>query len=493
MNAWSGIRSLARRLLGVEEPEVADLSKIDADLAPTAKGRPKNDLRHEPTETESIEVLPEYEFVLEAIRGECPAIFVTGRAGTGKSTLIRFLSEQIKNCAVVAPTALAAINVHGSTINSFFSIPPRTLNPDEAFEPRRQIVPVIEVLGALIIDEISMVPPDMVDCISNTLKLVRRDPRPFGGVPVVFVGDLLQLPPVVSDPEVARFYTDRYRTPYFFSADVFRETELVPIELTKVFRQSGREFVDLLDKIRLNDRHRDAVAKINRDCYRDREPNCAPALFLVPTNAAAKAINTRNLNDLHTPLRIFDAIVEGRFDVQRDRFQAPHRLEIKEGAQVLFVKNNKPYWVNGTLGRIIQIEDDRFRIEIDRTGNTVSVERVIWEKIQYEYDREERRIVSTVVGSFKQFPIALGWAITIHKSQGMTLDSVRIDLGRGAFCSGQTYVALSRCRTLEGISLDTPISMADVKADEMILEFYRRLKPLRDQGKEAQQGVAPDA
>lgn len=372
MTSWSEIRSLARRLLGVDEPEATDLSKIDAAIAPTAMPRPRS-FRHAPIETEPIEVLPEYEFVLEAIRRECPAIFVTGRAGTGKSTLIRFLTEQIKNCAVVAPTALAAINVQGTTIHSFFSIPPRTLNPDEAFELRRQIVPVIEILGALVIDEVSMVPPDLIDCISNTLKKDRRDPRPFGGVPVVFVGDLLQLPPVVSDPVVAQYYTDRYRSPYFFSADVFNETALVPIELTKVFRQSGREFVDMLDRIRLNDSHRDAVAKINRDCYRDRKPNSAPALFLVPTNAAARAINTRNLNALHAPLRVFDAIVEGRFDIERDRFQAPHRLEIKEGAQVLFVKNNKPYWVNGTLGRVIQIEDDRLRIEIESTGNTVSV------------------------------------------------------------------------------------------------------------------------
>ena len=178
MSIWSGIQSLARRFLGVEEAEVADLSKIDADLAPTAKPRPKN-IRHAPAEAEPIEVLPEYEFVLEAIRGECPAIFVTGRAGTGKSTLVRFLTEQIKNCAVVAPTALAAINVHGSTIHSFFSIPPRTLNPDEAFEPRRQLVPVIEVLGALVIDEVSMVPPDLVDCISPHLTKEALNPTFF--------------------------------------------------------------------------------------------------------------------------------------------------------------------------------------------------------------------------------------------------------------------------------------------------------------------------
>lgn len=492
MNAWNGIRSLARRLLGVADAEAVNLSKINNGLAPVSSvtsqkvPTPVKASRLVTQQSEPVQVLPEYEFVLEAVRQQCPAIFVTGRAGTGKSTLIRFLTQNIRNCAVVAPTALAAINVQGSTIHSFFSIPPRTVNPDEAFEPRRQIVPVIEVLGALVIDEVSMVPPNLIDCISNTLKRVRRDPRPFGGVPVIFVGDLLQLPPVVSDPEVAQFYTDRYLSPYFFSADVFNTTELIPIELTKVFRQTGREFVDMLDRIRFNDNHREAVARINRDCYRDRQPSASPALFLVPTNAAAKSINTRNLDALETPLRTFDAIVEGRFDVQRDRFQAPHRLEIKEGAQILFVKNNKPYWVNGTLGQVVQIEEDRLRIEINGTGNTVNVERAVWEKIQYEYDQEESRIESTVVGTFKQFPISLGWAITIHKSQGMTLDSVRIDLGRRAFCSGQTYVALSRCRTLDGISLDRPISMGDVKADEMILDFYRRLKPLRDNNRDQQ-------
>ncbi|MGQ0591846.1 MAG: ATP-dependent DNA helicase [Gammaproteobacteria bacterium] len=419
--------------------------------------------------------------MLEAIRKGCPAIFVTGRAGTGKSTLIRFLSDQVKNCAVVAPTALAAINVCGSTIHSLFRIPPRTLNPDEAFQPGRRIMPVFECLGALIIDEVSMVPPDVVDYVSNTLKKVRDNARPFGGVPVVFVGDLLQLPPVVTDPAVAQYYTDRYRSPYFFSADVFESTPIISIELTQVFRQTGQEFIDVLDRIRLNLDHRDAVARINRDCYRDRGPNADPSLFLVPTNDAAHAINTHNLNELDSPLRIFDAIVEGNFDVQRDRFQAPHRLKLKVGAQVIFVKNKKPYWVNGTLGRVTNVDDECLRVELTKTGNTVPVERETWEKVEYEYDRAERRIVSRVVGTFEQFPIALGWAITIHKSQGMTLDSVRIDLGRGAFCSGQTYVALSRCRSLDGITLDRPISMGDVRADASILEFYRRLQPVRNE------------
>ncbi len=490
MSVWSEISKLAKRLLGSDAPTPVDLSHIDRELSPVRTptlerpSYPKSPSCHE---TEHIEVLPEYKFVLEAIGKGCPGIFVTGRAGTGKSTLIRYLSEKVKNCAVVAPTGLAAINVHGSTIHSFFSIPPRTLNPDEAFTPRRQMIPVIECLGALIIDEVSMVTPDLVDCISNSLQQARGDPRPFGGIPVVFVGDLLQLPPVVRDPEVARYYTDRYRTPYFFSADVFKNEKMLRIQLTKVFRQTDLEFIELLDRIRLNSDHRDAVARINRECYRDREPNPEPSLFLVPTNAAARGINSQNLNVLDSPIMEFDAIVEGNFDVQRDRFQAPHRLQLKVGAQVIFVKNNKPYWLNGTLGRVTSIDEVYLRVELAKSGNTVTVERATWEKIQYEYDPTEKRIVSKVVGTFKQFPVTLGWAITIHKSQGMTLDSVRIDLGRGAFCSGQTYVALSRCRTIDGISLDRPISMNDVMADTTILEFYRRLQEMSNQEEKTDQ------
>lgn len=478
MSIWSDIGDLAKRLLGADAPRPVDLSKIDRDIAPSRKTQPQRSVSQD---TDPIEILPEYQFVLEAIKRGCPSIFVTGRAGTGKSTLIHYLSKEIRNCAVLASTGLAAINVHGSTIHSFFSFPPRVLNPDEAFNPKRGIVPVIENLGALVIDEVSMVKPDLVDCISNSLKKVRRDPRPFGGVSVIFVGDLLQLPPVVSDSEEAKYYTDRYRSPNFFSADIFKEVELFPIELKKVFRQTNLEFVNLLDRIRLNSDHREAVARINRVCFRDLDPNFVPSLFLVPTNALAKAINTQSLNDLQAPLHIFEAIIKGRFDVQKDRFQAPHRLEIKEGAQILFVKNKRPYWLNGTLGTVTNIGKNTLRVEIQNTGNTVTVQRESWKKIEYKYDRLKKRMIWETVGWFTQFPIRLGWAITIHKSQGMTLESVSINMGeRGAFCSGQTYVALSRCKTLDGISLVRPISMNDVKADQAILDFYKRLNPLQN-------------
>jgi hypothetical protein len=481
MATWDGLRDLARRLLGVSDFEPVDMGKVSQNLNPPPE--PKNSApAQEARESEIIEILPEYEFVLGAIKSDFPAVFVTGRAGTGKSTMIRFLCKEVGSCVVVAPTALAASNVRGATIHSFFNIPWNPVNPGNASDPTRKMVEVIEVMKVLIVDEVSMVTPDLVDCIDNTLKKVLRNPSPFGGITVIFVGDLLQLPPVVSDPDVARFYSHRYGSPFFFAADVFKETVLAPIELTRVFRQEDQEFVEMLDRIRSGEDHREAVARFNRECYRDKLPDTHPSLFLVPTNAAAKAINTRALDAIPAPLQFFDAITTGRMDPQRDRFQAPSRLELKVGAQVLFVKNRKPWWLNGTLGTVVGIEDVMLRVEL-RAGNTVCVEREEWEKIDYEYDSETMEITPTVVGTFKQFPLTLGWAMTIHKSQGMTLDSLRLDLGRGAFCSGQTYVALSRCKTLEGITLDKPISMTSVKADPQILEFYARLKPLRNENR----------
>jgi ATP-dependent DNA helicase PIF1 len=476
MKSW--ISSLAERLLGVSNFKTADVAAISKALTPARE--PDAVTAAPPHDPEFIEIIPEYEFVLELVKNQCPATFVTGRAGTGKSTLIRFLSANIPNCAVVAPTGMAAMNVHGSTIHSFFNIPHHNVNPDEPASPTRRMTLVMEAIRALIVDEVSMVTPDLLDCMNLTLKKVRRNSLPFGGVPVIFVGDLLQLPPVVSNPQVARFLTHRYGHPFFFAADVFREAEMASVELTKVFRQDNLEFVEILDRIRRSDEHREAVAHINRMCHLNSKPHTSPSLFLVPTKAVAASINTEQLDSLEPPLAVFVATYTGKMNPGTDRFQAPARLELKIGAQVLFVKNKKPYWVNGTLGTVVAISPDIIRVEL-REGNTVSVERETWEKIEYRYDPAVMRLAHTVVGTFVQFPLTLGWAITIHKSQGMTLDTVRIDMGNGAFCSGQTYVALSRCKTIGGIHLDTPIKMGWVKADPTILEFYRQLNPARFQ------------
>lgn len=486
MNIWNKISSLAKNILGNNNPKIVNLSEISQAINRPNKISEHLGKRIERNKQEilDIEILPEYQFILKAIEEKCPAIFVTGRAGTGKSTLIRFLVSKIKRSAVVAPTGIAAMNVDGCTIHSFFGIPPRTINPDEAFSPRNNMIPVVENLDVLIVDEVSMVSPDLVDCISNSLMKVKGSPLPFGGIPIVFVGDILQLPPVVADRDVGIYYTHRYESQYFYSADIFRRIDILPIELTKVFRQNDSVFIEALDRIRTNSEHRDSVALLNRTCFRDRPVADENSLNLVPTNAAAKSINDSKLDELKTEIQTYNARYDGQLESGKIRFPAPDTLKVKVGAKVIFVKNNKPMWLNGTLGEIMDLEPDSIKVKIQESGNIVSVSRETWKKIRYCYNYEEKTIENEMIGSFTQFPLALGWAITIHKSQGMTLDSVCIDLGRGAFCSGQTYVALSRCRSIEGITLVKPISMADVNADATVIEFYNKLGFLKHDKKE---------
>ena len=478
MGIWDTIASLAKDILGTTEAKRVNLSKISREVHRPNKAEKKlgRGIERKEDDIADIEILPQYQFILKAIENKCPAIFVTGKAGTGKSTLIRFLTNKIKRSAVVAPTAIAAINVGGFTIHSFFSIPPEPVNPDESFSPRKHIIPVIENLDVLIIDEVSMVQPYLVDCISNSLIKVRDVPSAFGGVPIIFVGDILQLPPVIDDREVAVYVTHRYESPYFYSAEVFRNIDILPVELTKVFRQKDAHFIQALDRIRTNQSHIKSVEFINQTCYRENQEDNEKSLHLVPTNAAARSINTGRLNQLKGKLVRYDAIICGDINVDKPRFPAPDRLQIKEGAMVIFLKNNKPLWLNGTLGEVISLKKEYIQVKILESGNIVSVSRETWKKLRYKYNHKERRIEKEAIGSFTQFPLSLGWAITIHKSQGMTLDSVCIDLGEGgAFCTGQTYVALSRCRTLEGITLKKPIFMSDVKTDATVIEFYRKL------------------
>ena len=420
-----------------------------------------------------IEVIDEYQFVLDSIQQGCSAMFITGKAGTGKSTLIRFLTAKIDKCAVVAPTAISAINVGGSTIHSFFGIPPRTLNPDEVFDPQQHMRPVLQNLDGLIVDEVSMVRPDLVDCMSNCLKKVKNNAQPFGGVPVIFVGDILQLPPVVDQEAQGVYFTHHYHSPYFYSAEVFREVEILPLELKKVFRQQDEHFIAALDRIRCNRNLPDALELLNSRCR--QPPKDDEAICLVPANAGAWEINEYKLGRIDAPAQCFNAIYEGSLEAGRVRFPAPDQQRLKVGAKVIFGKNNRPMWWNGSQGEVTAIEADSLRIKLQETGNIVPVSRMCWEKLKYRYDPRTRRIEAQKIGSFTQFPVNLGWAITIHKSQGMTMDAVKIDLGRGAFCTGQTYVALSRCRTLQGIHLAKPLQPRDVQVDQSVVEFYRKI------------------
>jgi ATP-dependent DNA helicase PIF1 len=485
MGIWDNINAIAKELLGDTKPQKVNLSEISKEINRPGNISQKlgNKTTRKPTDISDIDVLPEYQFILKAIQNKCPAIFVTGRAGTGKSTLIRYLTANIKRSAVVAPTAIAAMNVDGCTIHSFFGLPSRTINPDEVFNPKKHILPVIENLDVLIVDEVSMVSPDLVDCMNNSLMKVRNSGLPFGGIPVVFVGDILQLPPVVADREVGIYYSHRYDSQYFYSAEIFKKVDIFPLELTKVFRQSDLLFIDALDRIRINSNHRESVELLNRTCIKSNSSVNDNSLHLVPTNAAAKSINDGKLEEIKTDIVSYDALYGGEIESGKIRFPAPDKLNVKEGARVIFVKNCKPLWLNGTLGEILHLETDSIKVKIKETGNIVSVGRETWKKIRYSYNYDGRRIENEEIGSFTQFPLTLGWAITIHKSQGMTLDSVRIDLGRGAFCTGQTYVALSRCRTLNGITLARPLSMRDVKADTSVIEFYKKLGFIKEDKK----------
>lgn len=477
MDIWDTVAKLARTILGDESGSARprNLSKVEAAIVPERGARKKKTFTSEPDQLAGVEVLPEYEFILKAVQAGCPAIFVTGKAGTGKSTLVHWLRSKLDSCAVVAPTAVAAANIQGDTIHSFFGLPPRLIDSAESHPTSTRIRLVLENIKCLIVDEVSMVQPNLIDTMCNILRSARGKQQPFGGVPVVFVGDLLQLPPVVSSPEEALYFTHRYRTRYFFSADIFSEQQLVPVVLTTVRRQTDGGFVDALNRIRLNDDCGEAVALFNRRCFRDKQAGSANGVYLVPTNKAARTVNMRELDRLKRNIRLYEARVTGDVPANKWKLTAVDRLELKVGAKVIFLKNHKPDWINGDLGTVVGLDVDGIRVRKEKTDNVVVVGREIWKKYKYKYDYETRRVEAEVVGTFEQFPVALGWAITIHKSQGLTLDDLTIDLGGGAFAEGQTYVALSRARALEGITLVKPISMRDVRTDPVVLDFYRNL------------------
>lgn len=477
MSILDTLQRLAREILGDGAASTIprNLSKVQDAIVPEQGRRKEKRYTSEPDRLAGIEVLPEYEFILKAVQAGCPAIFVTGKAGTGKSTLIHWLRSRLDSCAVVAPTAVAAAAIQGDTIHSFFGLPPRLIDPAENHPVSTKSRLVLENVKCLIIDEVSMVLPNIVDIMSNILRSARGNKQPFGGVPVIFVGDLLQLPPVVSSPEEIVYFSHRYRTRYFFSADIFREQAIVPLVLTKVRRQADELFIDALNRIRLNDDCRDAVALFNRTCFRDRPVDSPVGIYLVPTNQNARSINMRELDKLPGDPQLYEANIGGNVAANKWKLPVPDRLELKLGAKVIFLKNHKPNWINGDLGTVVGLEDDHIRVRKDATDNVLVVGRETWQKYKYVYDYQTRRVEAEVVGTFEQFPLSLGWAITIHKSQGLTLDSLTLNLGGGAFAEGQTYVALSRARTLEGITLAKPIAMRDVRTDPVVLAFYRDL------------------
>lgn len=465
MSLYDKLRAILGGQATVATLDIDDLRKPVARAPaapPTVRRAPVN-----------VEVTDEFRRAVAVLEAGAPVVFVTGRAGTGKSTFIRYIQDQRAWASVTcAPTGIAALNCRGQTIHSLFHLPAKMIDPSEIrATPRNESL--FRNLQLLILDEASMLRADTLDIIDLSLRKWRRRYEPFGGVQVLFVGDLLQLPPVVTDAEEP-FIREKYRSPWFFSAHVMRDLPVVTIELTKVFRQSDQHFIDILSKIRMNEDHRESVAELNRRCYRDAQ-NKTSDLILTTTNRQADGINQSNLERLETPARKYRAVVEGDFSVKGGRMPAPEELVLKVGAQVMVVKNTSGA-VNGTLATVVEMTDTTVTVRKLRGGkeDDIVLSQEVWEDHRYSWSEGERKIVSNVVGRYKQIPVRLAYACTVHKSQGMTLESVKIDLGSGAFAEGQTYVALSRVRSIDGLTLARPIGMKDVIADEAVVEFYRR-------------------
>lgn len=419
-----------------------------------------------------IQITDEYCSALTNIKSGNRVVFITGKAGTGKSTFIKFLRENLDpDVPVLAPTGVAAINANGQTIHSFFQLPPRIINHEDIKLLKHR--KLFEKLRLLIIDEISMVRADLMDAIDFSLrKNTSRENEPFGGVQLILIGDLLQLPPVVATDSEMRYLYDRYKTPYFLSADCLQSTPPLVIELTKVYRQQDENFISLLSQIRIGESLESSVDYLNSCCFSKNYDS--DTLILTSDNASADKINNMRLNELSGERHEYEGTISGRFNMEENRLPAPKCLKLKAGAHVMFTKNDPDHrWVNGTSGKLLNLTDQLITVE---TNNGVfDIKRETWETIQYIYDEISKKIKAEIIGTYTQFPLMLAWAITIHKSQGKTLDKVLIDLGSGAFAEGQVYVALSRCKSLTGIRLKRPIRISDIKVDQVVKEFYSRL------------------
>ena len=418
-----------------------------------------------------INITPEFEKAFQLLENTRKNIFLTGKAGTGKSTFLQYFRENTeKNIAVVAPTGVAALNVQGQTIHSMFRFAPKFVLATEVKTDRRKI---FKELQLLIIDEISMVRADIFDGINQFLKLARKNNKPFGGVQICVIGDLFQLPPVVSNEE-KEFFADYYNSPFFFAAHAHKEAEFELVEFSDIHRQNDLEFIDVLNAIRSGDCGNDKLEVLQKRVH----PKATPAqgtLVLTTTNALAENINNTKLAQLTSQVKKYTGEIKGEFGMKGARLPAQEQLVLKVGAQVMFVKNDPDKrWVNGTIGIVEELEDEHIRVKVGSESHRVAKEK--WKTIAYEFEEITSKVVEKTIGSYTQFPLILAWAITIHKSQGKTLDRVIIDLGNGAFAAGQLYVALSRCKSLSGIALKQPITQSDISCDGEVVSFMNNLK-----------------
>ena len=411
---------------------------------------------------------PEQLDVYERLELTREHVFVTGRAGTGKSTILNHLAwNTSKTIAVCAPTGVAALNVGGQTIHSLLRLPTGVIADHELDQPA-ELKKMLAAIDTLVIDEISMVSADLMDAIDRSLRQARgKRHDPFGGVQIIMFGDPFQLPPVPPrDPDERAYFHDTYRSLWFFDANVWQQADLAAIELTEVHRQSDDRFKQILGAVRHGVVDADQAGELNAAGAR---PAPRDVITLATTNATVNRINAARLAEIRGSA--LKAVAEVTGDFKENTYPADSVLELKPGAQVMFLRNDPDgRWVNGTIGKVARVKGT---VWVDVDGEEFEVEPTTWERFRYRYDADTKKLEKEVVAEFEQFPLRLAWAVTVHKSQGHTYDAANIDLGPRAFSAGQTYVALSRVRSLDGLYLARPLQPRDVIVDPNVVRFMQ--------------------
>ena len=405
-----------------------------------------------------------------------PLIFITGRAGTGKTTLLKYFAQHTaQNVVVLATTGLAAINVHGQTVHSFFHLKPGNLLDMGLL--RRLPRKTVDNFDTLIIDEASMLRADLLDAMDHILRISTHNQEPFGGKQVILFGDLFQLPPVEESEQSGLFdyFNARYASPYFFEAQVLKELPLEVFELKRIFRQhADRDYAHLLNLIREGKISQPQLdSQLNTHVSPETPDVLDNSILLATTNYSAMWRNRNQLAKLPGTEYIYPATADETFTKTPP---ADKELHLKKGAKIMMLVNDDN-WVNGDIGTVHDLGPDFIQVELK--GAIYDVKPHVWEEVTYEFNPLSQKLQPKVKGFFKQYPLKLAWAITIHKSQGLTFDNIYLDMGRGAFATGQTYVALSRCRTLSGVHLKRPISTSDVQCDNRVQQFFAQVKGTR--------------